>query len=112
MYEFALNYTDNNRKSLLATYPDIATFKSKFVVDDKMVNDMVAYGVKKEVPKDTAGLNTSLRLIKVQLKSLVARDLWNTDAYWQMINTINPFYIKALESLKDDTFDKMKIAGM
>ncbi len=111
LYEYALNYTDNNRKTLLANYPDIATFKSKFTIDDKMINEMVAYGVKKEVPKDSAGLAVSRNLIKVQLKALVARDLWNTDAYWQVINTVNPFYLKAIDCLKDDTFSKMKIAN-
>ena len=111
LYEYALNYTDNNRKSLLSNYPDIAAFKSKFTVDDKMMNEMVAYGVKKEVPRDSAGLAVSYNLIKVQLKALVARDLWNTDAYWQVINTINPFFIKATDCLKDDTFSKMKIAN-
>lgn len=110
LYEFALSYTDNNRKNLGTTYPDILTYRSKFVVNDKMINDMVAYGEKKGVPKDSTGLATSRKLIEVQLKALVARDLWNTDSYWQVINDINPFYSKALESLKNDTFDKMKIA--
>ncbi len=110
LYEFALSYTDNNRKSLASTYPDILAYRSKFVVDDKMIKDVVAYGEKKGVPKDTVGLATSLKLIKVQLKALVARDLWTTDAYWQVINDINPFYTKALESMKNDAFDKMKIA--
>ncbi len=95
---------------LLASYPDITTFKNKFQTDDKLMNDMIAYGEKKEVVRDSAGLATSGKLMQVQLKALIARDLWNTDAYWQVINEINPFYNKALESLKNDTFDRMKIA--
>jgi|SRR5688572_990491 len=110
LYEFALSYTDNNRKTLLSDYPDITVFRNKFVVDDKLMNDVIAYGEKKGVPKDSAGYQTSYSLMKVQLKSLIARDLWNTDAYWQVINDINPFYTKAVESMKNDTFDKMKIA--
>jgi len=110
LYEFALSYTDNNRKMLLSKYPDIASLRSKFMVDDKLMQDVIAYGVKKEVPLDSAGLATSYKLIQVQLKALIARDLWTTDAYWQVINDINPFYKKALESMKNDTFDKMKIA--
>lgn len=110
LYDFALNYTDNNRSSLLKQYPDITAFRNKFVMTEKLMEDLIAYGEKKGVPKDSAGLATSYELIKIQARALIARDLWNTDAYWQVINDINPFYTKALEALKNDTFDKYKIA--
>ncbi|MDQ3049624.1 MAG: S41 family peptidase [Bacteroidota bacterium] len=110
MYEFALSYTDNNRKQLMTKYPDIVAFRNNFLVDDKLINDVIAYGDKKGVVKDSAGLATSYKLLQVQLKALIARDLWNTDAYWQVINDINPFYSKAMESMKNDTFDRLKIA--
>jgi len=111
LYDFALSYTDNNRKKLLELYPDIRTYRSKFIVDQKMMDNLVAYGAKKEVPKDSAGYETSKELLRHQLKALIARDLWNIDAYWQVINEINPFFLKALESLRNDTFERMKIAG-
>ena len=110
LYDFSLNYTDDNRASLKKQYPDIAAFRSKFVMTEKLMDDLIAYGEKKGVPKDSAGLATSFELIKIQATALIARDLWNTDAYWQVINDINPFYTKALEALKNDTFDKYKIA--
>lgn len=110
MYEFALSYTDKNRKQLVAKYPDIMTFRNNFSVDDKLIEDVVAYGEKKGVVKDSVGLATSYKLLQVQIKALIARDLWNTDAYWQVINDINPFFSKAMESMKNDTFDRLKIA--
>lgn len=110
LYDFALSYTDNNRKKLLESYPDIQTFRKNFKVTDDLFNEMIAYGEKKGVAKDSAGIATSGKLLRVQLSALFARDLWNTDAYWQVINEVNPFYTKALEALKDNTFEKMKIA--
>jgi carboxyl-terminal processing protease len=110
LFDFALTYTDNNRKELLKKYPDISKFRSEFKLTDAMFEDLIAFGEKKGVPRDSAGLAVSSDLIKVQLTALFARDLWNTDAYWQVINEINPFYIKAMESLKNDTFERMKIA--
>ena len=98
------------RKELLKKYPDISKFRSDFKLTDAMFEDLIAFGEKKGVPRDSAGLAVSSELIKVQLTALLARDLWNTDAYWQVINDINPFYIKAMESLKNDTFERMKIA--
>jgi carboxyl-terminal processing protease len=110
LFEFALNYVDNNRSTLLKQYPDITAFRSKFQVDDKLVSDLVKYGEKKGIAIDTAQLETSMKLLRVQMKALIARDLWTTDAYWQVINEINPFFTKAVESIQNDTFSKMRIA--
>jgi hypothetical protein len=44
---------------------------------------------------------------------LIARDLWDTSAYWQVINPENPVdrsYQRALEVLKDDTFQRLGMA--
>jgi carboxyl-terminal processing protease len=110
LYDFALSYTDNNRKKLLENYPNIVAFRKNFKVTDELFEELIAYGEKKGVARDSAGLATSGKLLRVQLSALFARDLWNTDAYWQVINEVNPFYTKALEALKDNTFEKMKIA--
>jgi carboxyl-terminal processing protease len=111
LYEFALGYTDKNRKKLLSDYPDITAFREKFRTSEALIEEVVAFGEKKGVPRDSAGLKTSYELMRIQIAALLARDLWDTNAYWQVINQINPFYNKALECIKDDTFDKMKIAG-
>jgi carboxyl-terminal processing protease len=111
LYEFALSYTDRNRKKLVADYPDVNTFKNKFRASNELIEEAVAYGEKKGVPRDSTGLKTSYELMRIQLAALIARDLWDTNAYWQVINQINHFYIKAMEFLRDDTFDKLKIAN-
>jgi len=111
LFEFALGYTDKNRKTLTAKYSDIKSFMSGFNVDDKLMQEMIDFGTdKKELPFDSAGYSVSKTLLKTQLKALIARDLFDISAYYRVMNEMNPFYTKALECLKDDTFDKMKIA--
>jgi len=47
------------------------------------------------------------------LKALIARDLWDTSAYWQVINTDNPVdrtFQRAIEALSDNTFQKLGMA--
>lgn len=110
IFEFALNYTDRNRKSLVADYPDVTTFRSKFKVDQKFIDEFIAFADGKGVAFDSAGYNTSKDRIHILLRANVARDLWNTAAFWQVFNEANPFVVKALASLRDDTFEKMKIA--
>jgi carboxyl-terminal processing protease len=63
------------------------------------------------VKRNEEGMKKSDALIRTQLKALVARDLWNSTAYYLVINDINQFMSKSLESLEDKTFEKMKIAG-
>ncbi|HEX5003336.1 MAG TPA: S41 family peptidase [Bacteroidia bacterium] len=111
MLDFALNYADSKREQLKKTYPTANSFVSNFKVSDALLNEMVEAGVKKGIEKDSAGLARSGATMKVQLKALIARDLYNYEAYWQVINQVNDFYLKAIECLQDDTFNRMKISS-
>jgi carboxyl-terminal processing protease len=110
MTDFALTYVDDNRKNLLKEYADVFAFKKGFNLNDELLNKFFAYAEKKEVKKDEAGFRRSEKIIRTQLKALIARDLWNTNAYFVVVNDINSFFQKAMISMDDDTFTKMKIA--
>jgi carboxyl-terminal processing protease len=101
---------DENRAMLKSEYKDVFEFKNKFSISDDFFNRFITYAEKKSVKKDETGIKTSEKLIRTQLKALLARDLWNTNAYYVIINDINNFYVKAMECLNDKTFEKMKIA--
>ncbi|MFN5355453.1 MAG: S41 family peptidase [Bacteroidota bacterium] len=109
--DFSLSYVDERRASLKSTYPDVKSFGRGFYCDENFMKEFIAYAEKKNVKHEEKGFKTSEKLIKTQLKALIARDLWNTTAYYYIINDINNFYTKALESLRDDTFSKLKIAA-
>jgi carboxyl-terminal processing protease len=109
--DYSLSYVDENRADLLKTYSNINEFKDKFIITDEFMNKFVAYAEKKSIKKDEAGLKNSDRLIRTSIKAYIARDLWNSSAYYQIINDINPFFVKALKSFDDDSFAKMKIAN-
>ena len=109
--DFTLSYVDDNRADLLKTYADVYAFKKNFTITDEILGKFMAAADKKNVKKDEKGFATSEKLIKTQLRALIARDLWNSNAYYVIINDINPFLTKALQSFDDNTFEKMKIAG-
>jgi carboxyl-terminal processing protease len=108
--DFALTYTDNNRKTLLKDYADVHAFRKSFDLSEDVMKSFLAYAEKKDVKKDESGFARSETVIRAQLKALIARDLWNTNAYYVMINDINNFFQKAVQSMDDQTFAKMKIA--
>ncbi|MFN5325450.1 MAG: S41 family peptidase [Bacteroidota bacterium] len=106
LFEFALSYTDRNRDMLNSRYPNIGVYKKDFQVDEDLMNELVAFGEKKGVPLDSAGYATSKPLMKVQLRALIARDLWNIESYWQIINDKNDFFRMAMKCMYDETFVK------
>ena len=48
----------------------------------------------------------SLPLIKTQLKALIARDLWEYERIFPVMNTTNESIQKALEILNSDEYQK------
>jgi carboxyl-terminal processing protease len=94
---FVLNYVDAHRKKLLRTYPQFNRFKQEFHVDEKLVELLVEEGVKNEIPRNEAGLEKSGQLLTTQLKALIARDLWTSSEYFEIVNPLTKDYGKALE---------------
>lgn len=109
--DFTLTFTDNNRAQLRNDYPDIETFRKKFNVDDDMFEKFIAAGEKAGVKRDTLGLKYSGDQMRLQVKALIARNLWDTDAYFRVINRINAALNKAIEAIETNTFEKLKIAA-
>jgi carboxyl-terminal processing protease len=107
---FANIYVDKNRADLKLRFPTVEEFKRNFKVDDAMMNNLATQADKDGVPRNDAEMKTSAPAIKIQFKAIVANVLFNSTAYYQVLNDLNPTYKKAIELIKDDTFDKMKIA--
>lgn len=108
--EWVLTYSNANRSKLLSQYPDIKTFNAKYEVPESGIKEMIAMMEKKEVPFNEADFKTSEHAIKLRTKALVARNLYDNEAFYEIINDLNPALKKALDLLKDGTFEKMKLA--
>lgn len=108
--DYAMTYFNNNRNRLKEEYPDILTYKEKFVVDDTMMKDFADYAEKEGVEKNKEGLETSKKLISNLIKALIAQGFWKTNGFYEIRSEINHGYQKAVEALQDDTFKKMDLA--
>ena len=58
-------------------------------IDEQMLADIRAAADKEKIEFNEEQYNKSLPLIKTQLKALIARDLWDMNEYFQVINTTN-----------------------
>lgn len=82
-----LKYVDTNRTTLKDLYKSFDTFNKNYVVPQSLLDTIVSEGKKEKVePKDKAELTATMPYIKVQLKALVARDLWDMNEYYRIWN--------------------------
>jgi carboxyl-terminal processing protease len=110
---YALSYVDEHRERLLKAYPTPELFRAGFQLNDPMIAGLVAQAAQEGIAEDPAGLARSRGLIALRLKALIARDLWDTTAYWMVINADNPVdnsYRTALAALADNTFQRLGMA--
>lgn len=94
--QFILNYVDKNRKELTKSYPDFPSFKKDYQVSDAMLNDLWEEGVKNKIEKDEISIQYLDGYVRRHLKALVARGLWNSGNYFEIINEGDDEIVKAL----------------
>jgi len=110
--DYIMQYIDANRKDLLKKYPDIDAFMSGFNNDKVLLDDFVAYAAKNEIPADDEGLKASGRQITIILKGLLARNLYNINAYFKVIGKDDDDLNQAVKIIHDDTlFRKLTLSN-
>ena len=93
-----LKYVDANRTTLKGLYKSFDTFNKNYVVPQSLLDTIIAEGKKEKVePKDKAELTATMPYIKVQLKALVARDLWDMNEYYRVWNEQSDILNKAIK---------------
>ena len=101
-----LKYVDKHRKKLMKTYSSFDEFNSSFEVPEDMIDILKDYAEKEKIEYTDSAFNEAMPMVKLQLKALVARDLWDMNEYYHVINVSNPIYTKAVEVIKDDKYFK------
>lgn len=100
--EFTMGYLDKHRDALLKEYKTFEDFKAGFVVDEKMYEDFLSTAEKSKVTR--SGDDEYYypdENIKIQIKALMARNLWDSNTYFQVINKLDDELIQAVELLED-----------
>ncbi len=97
----SLRYVDNNRRQLLGQYPAFDAYKTTYEVPQAVIDRMLEEAAKDGVkPKDEAERQKTMPLLRLQLKALVARDLWDMDEYFSIVNEKSDIVMRALQLLQ------------
>ena len=95
-----LKYVDKHRKELKKRYATFEDFKKQFEFPMDEINAMLAEAEKQNVkPKDKEELEKTLPRLSLQLKALVARDLWEMSEYFAIMNEDSEIVRKGVEEI-------------
>ena len=93
-----LRYVDNHRKELKKRWTTFDDYKQNYEVPRSLIDEILAEGEKQNIkPKDEAELEKTLPYLSLQLKALIARDLWDMSEYFSVFNESSEMVKKALE---------------
>lgn len=104
---YVIVYLDEWRSKLKKEYKDFDKFNCEFEVTDEMVEIMVGMGEKSGVQRDDFGLYSALSFIKLQLKALIARDLWGESAMYRVLNIENKMLKEGIRILDDGSYERL-----
>ncbi|GAB6393755.1 MAG: peptidase S41 [Bacteroidales bacterium] len=108
--KIAMNYSDNNRSALSAQYGKFAKYKETFQTPESVMEDLVSAATAEDIAYNEEEYLRSKPLIMLQIKALVARDLFEMGAYYQIINDDNETYREALRLINDEAAYKQNLS--
>ena len=98
-----LRFVDNHRKELMERWPSFDEFKQNYQIPKSLLDTIIAEGEKQNIkPKDEAELQKTLPYLSLQMKALIARDLWDMSEYFSVFNESREMVKKALEVISLD----------
>ena len=92
---------DTYRKELNKEYKDYASFAQNFELTEPMMQRLTDEATKAGITYHEEQYRKSEPLLKLQLKALIARDLWDMNEYYHTINAVDESVKKALELLQE-----------
>lgn len=108
--QFALNYTENHRKEMEQEYDSVEDFIEGFKCDSLLMDKFWSFANEEGVEFDEEQYQQSEKLVTNRLRALIARNLWNTSAYYQVFNPYWPTYHTAISILTDNTYNSIDLA--
>ena len=95
-----LRYVDQHRKQLHRDYKTFDDYRQRFEVPQSVIDGIMAEAEKQNIkPKDDEELQRTLPYLRLQLKALIARDLWEMNEYFTIMGETNDILQRALQLL-------------
>lgn len=109
MNNFAITYTNSNRKKILRAHPTVEAYIRDFDMEP-VVLAMKNFAANEDMVWDEEGYSKAKVMIDGRLKALIARNLWDYSAYYEVFNPYWQTYQTALEVLEKNTYGTYNLA--
>lgn len=96
MNKLAINEVDNNRDVIKDSFQDANQYKLGYVLPESIFVKMKNMVIDDGIEWNKEQFELSEQLMSVQLKALMARDLYDQSAYYMIINDINEVFQEGL----------------
>ncbi len=100
LYNFTFQYTDKNR-DLLNNYKD-AESMNNYLESINIFNEFVQFAQENGVSRSTKGFEQAKKMLNVQIKANIARNVIDNDGFYPIIQEIDSTLIKAIKYLKEN----------
>ena len=101
---FTLQYVNDKRAALLNNYPTLSSFIDQFQVDEALWEKFTAHAESKEITPGEENFSHSLKSMKIQLKALIGQYIFDSKAYYPIVNELNPIYNRAIELIRSKEY--------
>ena len=85
------------------------TDSENFNVTDDFLKQLTDFAEKEKLPFDEKGFERGKEHMRINLKAAIARDLYDSGEYYQIINRIDPIFKEAVRVMKDEKLYKSKL---
>jgi carboxyl-terminal processing protease len=111
IYKVAHSEVDNHRKDILDEYPTKETFLKKYIVPQSLLEKIVVAGEEEKITYNEDEFNKASDLIRMQLKMLLSRDVYDTETSLKIYNEYSETFKKAYEIIHDDNLYNSLLKG-
>ncbi len=103
-----LKYTEKNSKKIKKAYKDFEDYRASYEVGDDVIDLLLDFAKKANIEYTDSMLERTYPMLKLQLKALIARNVWDMNNYYQIYNNANEIYNKGVATIKEEDFyDKL-----
>ena len=107
---FVLQYVDDHRKELQKEYLDFKSFNSEYLTSKSALDQLVSFASDEGLEFNEADWSISEGHISLLFKSYMARDLWGMEHFFEVYNSTDEVFIKAVEILDNPSLLHKKLA--
>lgn len=108
---YALNFVEKDRKKLGKDYVDVKFFKDNFKLTEDNITALKKMCEKEDIEWNEEDFIKSETVIRARIRALIARNIYDSDAFYYIISDVNEALQDALKLLESGNYEKQLLAN-